>query len=222
MTVHMLLDRPRGGGLASLPHVEFLDGREDQIRLADETPEIGLSAKKIDAKKNVSYLLGRPVLLQNVPTKLAWMSKASPDDYFTAHSFPCVSDRFRKIIEHLEPSVHQFFPLEVVDRRNERVADYWLWVVCQRIDSLDRTETTMVLYNNSVWLTPEDAYADQVDAEKYKNIKSKIVFNSSQIAGRHFWRDSFLIQGLWCSGAAAELIQEAGLVGIELVPKETV
>lgn len=222
MTVHMLLERPRGGGLASLPRVEFIDGREDQIRLVDETPEIGLSAKKIQNQNRTTFLLGRPVLAEKVPTKLAWMSKGGPDDYFSPRGFPCVSDAFRRLIEHLEPNVHQFFPLEVLNRRDEHIVNCWLWVVCQRIDSLDRAETTMVLYNNSVWLSPNVAYKEQDDANKYKNFKAKIVFNSSQIAGRHFWRDSFLIQGLWCSGAAAELIQEAGLVGIKLVPKETV
>lgn len=222
MTVHMLRYHPRGGGLASLPHLEFIDGRVDQICLVDETPEIGLSSKKIENQKRATYLLGRPVLPEKVPTKLAWMSKGSPDDYFTPRAFPCVSDTFRKLIERLEPNVHQFFPLEVVNRREEHVVNCWLWVVCQRIDSLDRAETTMVLYNNAVWLSPAVVYAKQDDADKYKNIKAKIVFNSSQIAGRDFWRDSFLMDGLWCSSAAAELIQKAGLVGTKLIPQETV
>jgi len=222
VTVHMLRERPRGGGLASLPLVEFIDGRVDQLRLVDETPEIGLSAKKIQNENRTTYLLGRPVFSEKVPTKLAWMSKGGPDDYFAPRAFPCVSDAFRKLIEYLEPNVHQFFPLEVLNRRGEHIVNCWLWVVCQRIDSLDRAETTMVLYNNSVWLSPAVVYAKQDDADKYKNMKAKIVFNSSQIEGRHFWRDSFLMDGLWCSSAAAELIKEAGLVGIKLVPKETV
>lgn len=222
MAVHMLIDRPKGGGLTSLPCVEFIDGRVDHIRLIDQTPEIGLSANKIDQKKITSYLLGRPILDEKVPTKLAWTSKGGPDDYFTCRAFPCVSDAFRNLIEHIEPGVHQFFPLEVVNRREEHIVRCWLWVVCQRIDSLDRVETTMVLYNNSIWLSPDVAYADQDDADKYKNIRPKIVFNASQIAARHFWRDSFLIQGLWCSGTAAELIRETGLVGIELTLQETV
>lgn len=220
--VYMLHYRPRGGPLSSIPRVQSIDARESQIRLVDETPEPGLSAVTIDAEKKRSYLLGRPIRPENVPTKLSWSGKGGPGDYFTTHAFPCVSQEFREIIERLEPNVHQFFPVEVLNRRGERIKECWLWVVCQRIDSVDRAKTTMVLHNESIWIPAHMAYKNEADAEKYKNIKPVIVFNSSQVGDRHFWRDSFLIQGLWCSSDAAKAIEEAGLVGIELIPKETV
>jgi len=100
-------------------------------------------------------------------------------DFEGPEGFLCVSPRFKDVIERLEPSVHQFFPLEIVNKAREPIAEHWLWVVCNLIDSVDRAHSNMRFINGRRWT------ADGVE-------NPKLVFSSSQIGDYHFWRDQYL------------------------------
>ena len=61
-------------------------------------------------------------------------------------------ERFREIVETFEPGVHQFLPVTYVDRSGKTLAQRHYFVACNRLDSVDRAQTTMVLFNGARWL----------------------------------------------------------------------
>lgn len=197
------------------PDYDFADGDVTQVKVADlvsDWPEgfqIGTAA----------FGFGAPISAENVPTKIKWKSKENVYDYLSPHGASCISPRFRSLIESLEPGRHQFLPLEIVDREDIHLADHWIWVPCNRIDSVDRRKTTMVL-RNRLWLSPPRS-GSPFSQDNSRN--ARLVFSESGSAGTHFWRDMHIVQNwLLCSDRAAEAITASQLAGVDLVQKETV
>jgi hypothetical protein len=187
---------------------EYLDGDPHQVTLIDMSPEPGLS---IAASKAHQFKLGRAVHSENVPTMLRWDSKIERlGDFEQPAGFPCISPKMKSVIEQFEPDVHQFFPLKVVNKAGDEIAQRWLWVVCNRIDSVDREHTSLFLKHGLTWR------ADGVE-------KPKLVFNQTQIGSCHFWRDKHLDDGnLLCSDEAGAALQAANLTALKLTHKVTV
>jgi hypothetical protein len=143
-------------------------------------------------------------------------------DYDGYNRLIYVSPRFRSLIEAIEPGVHQFFPLRLLDKAGNHLADHWVWVVCNRIDSVDRANTTLVL-KGIQWRHPGELPDGQVPQAAVASQPVKLVFNSSQVGNAHFWRDKHILPGgLYCSDDAARRISAAELTGIELIQAETV
>jgi hypothetical protein len=55
-----------------------------------------------------------------------------------------VSGRFREIVDQFEPGVHQFLPVRYVEQANVLAERYF--ITCNRLDSVDRIRTTMILH----------------------------------------------------------------------------
>lgn len=190
------------------PENEFLDGDRANIALEGPlTKEMRLSA---NLNQTHQFNIGYPVEANNVPNNWMWASEREMSDFYTPEGFPCVSKELKLLIERLDAGVHQFFPLQVVNKAGEQIAERWLWVVCNLIDSVDREHTNLEFRNNIRWR-----------ADKVAN--PRLVFNSKQIGSCHFWRDKHLSPGnLLCSDEAGRAIEAAGLTGIGLKHKETV
>lgn len=171
------------------PQMQFLDGDPYKVELIDKTPEPGLSI--LGSKQHA--LLGRPIKPNNVPTTLLWQNRGDMPDFEGPPGFLCVSPRLKEIIERFEPDVHQYFPLHVVNEKKERIAEHYLWVVCNLIDSVDREHTTMILRNGRTWTSEE-----LIDGKLVRVVESpKLVFSHKQTDGYHFWRDPFLTGGVF-------------------------
>jgi hypothetical protein len=197
------------------PISKFLNGDEHDVTLIDTSGELGLT---IAASKRSQYLLGRAVHPENVPTVMQWTSRPAPTDFDTPGGFPCISPKIKSIIEQFEPDVHQFFPLKVVNKVGDEIAQRWLWVVCNRIDSVDREHTNLFFRHGSLW-TPE--YFE--DGKRIKVEGPRVVFNKSQSFGKHFWRDQFLGSNpLICSDEAGAVLNGANLTALKLTHKETI
>jgi hypothetical protein len=200
---------------------KFLDGDTSAIELVDKAidpPSLLLAYPKHQ------YNMGRPVRPENVPTVLHWKQpRWALADICKPSGFPCVSERFKALIEDLEPGVHQFFPLELVNGKREHLADRWLWVVCQRIDSVDREHSNLVLRRGALWLAPSEVPEGELPPNIDPSLAAKVVFNSAQVGGAHFWRDKFSRPSLlFCSDKAAAAIEEQEMTGAKLLEKETV
>lgn len=197
-----------------------LDGDVLEVRLVDETPEPGLRVTSgIFAVQS-----GRPIDPTHLPTRMMiGGGRRAVTDYTPDKGLNFISERFKKLIEGLEPKVHQFFPVELVDEDGGHLADHWFWVVCHRIDSVDRTQTTAILWRGVLWRPARDLSKEELPAGVDPSQKTRIVFNSEQIGAAHFWRDKYLpSRSIHCSNRAASLIREAALTGIELIEQETV
>lgn len=87
-----------------------------------------------------------------------------------------VNDKFREILEELEPNVHQFIPIELFWQDGSKAADKFWFVPCNRIDSLDRDHTTLP-FGNRIW---------------FQGQGGTYVFSRAKIGNRHAWVDKHL------------------------------
>ena len=100
-------------------------------------------------------------------------------------------------------------PVEVVRKNGDHVADMFWFVVCNRLDTLEL-----------------DLLRPPVnDSGRYRGGggTSRIVFNRSRIGNHHVWIDKRVIGGfIWVSDAFHDAALTAGLIGLDLKPRETV
>ena len=107
---------------------------------------------------------GVPVTGSGFPERVHWLEKKdNPPPDFDKTPYWTVSDRARQVIERLEPGVHQFFPVEYVDSEGEHIENRFWFVVCNRLDAVDRGHSNMVLYRNVRWIAPHLAASEGIE-----------------------------------------------------------
>ena len=166
------------------------------------------------------YDAGLPVDGSNFPKWVRWSDpNGNPVPDFERIPFLSVSEKAKRVIESLEPDVHQFFPIEYQDKKgNFAEIRYW-FVPCNRIDSVDRDHTNMVLLDGLQWTSPKNVMRmgeplpPHVDPAK----PAGFVFNLKAIGDRHIWRDMH-IGGAACfiSNAMGNLFMKEDLTGLRL------
>jgi hypothetical protein len=72
---------------------------------------------------------GRRAKPDSMPKVIRWMSKRELLDYEGAYTGYSVSDRFRDLIEEIEPEVHQFEPIRFVAKDGTLLEDRWFWQI---------------------------------------------------------------------------------------------
>lgn len=202
--------------MGQYPSEKFLDGDTRQIKV--EGPETEEMLRAISINHVTQYILGFRITHENVPTIWQWKSSRPAPDYFTPHGFPCVSSRFKDVVERLEPDVHQFFPIAVVNKAMAKIAERWLWIVCNRIDGVDREHTNLFFQDQSLWTS------SYKEGGEWKRVRDpKVAFNKQQTEGYHFWRDKYLIGGgIYASDEAAEALIALDLIAFAASKLETV
>jgi len=165
-----------------------------------------------------AFQAGESIDPGHVPTALRWASSRLPYDYITLHGSSIVSPRMKEIIERFEPRMHQFFPLKVVDKAGDQIAERWLWVVCVNIDSVDREHTTYKFVKDAIWMS------NYRDGDKRVRIPdAKLILSSTKTVGHHFWRDTRIMGGaIYASDEAGKALLDAGLTGLAGSRQETV
>jgi len=211
--VYLIGSEPEMG---QYPSERFLDGDPHRIKVDGPETEEMLRAIALDHVHQ--YNLGFRITHENVPTIWQWKSTRAVPDYYTPNAFPCVSSRFKEVVERFEPDVHQFFPVAVVNKAKEKIAERWLWVVCNRIDGVDREHTTFVLKKGALWMTNWDE-----DGKRVVIPDAKLFHSKKQTQGYHFWRDKHIRgRGIYASDEAAVALQSAKLIALRLRHEETV
>lgn len=200
------------------PDYDFADGDYMQVRVAELDPDwpeafqIGPAA----------FSFGTALSSERVPTRIKWKSAQPLYDYLTPHGATCISEEFRQLVEQLEPGVHQFLPLEMVDAKGNHLADHWIWVPLNRLDSVDREHTTMIRHGQ-LWATPSHFRDHELPPGYDRTQPVRMVFSTQQIGSHHFWRDRHVIGGdLFCSNHAAQAVMDAAMIGVKLTQKEAV
>lgn len=194
----------------------FLDG--DPHRIKVEGPETEEMLRAVARNHKHQYNLGFRITHENVPTIWQWKSSRAVPDYYTPNAFPCVSSRFKEVVERFEPDVHQFFPVAVVDKAKEKIAERWLWVVCNRIDGVDREHTNLFFQNQNLWTS---SYKEDGEWKRVRD--PKVAFNKQQTEGFHFWRDKHLFGGgIYVSDEAARALESAKIAALQISYQETV
>ena len=202
---------------------QFLDGAIEHIECEDMKQEGGLAF----LRGSYAAQKGCRIKSEQVPTRIRWLSQQPVSDYGTPMGVPMVSSRFKAIVEDFELGLHQFMPLEVIDKRGKFLSSHWLFIPCHGISSADEAQTTMVKYKGG-WSVPRDLIRrgeehllpDDYDPDE----KIKFVFNEKKIGGCHFWREKGLMPSnqIFISDVAGDAIRKAELSGLQLLAKESV
>jgi len=133
----------------------------------------------------------QPLILGEKPTPELLARKPHPyyieppergplPDMFDGKCVWTISERFKALIEHLEPNTHSFIPVDIVSAETEEeLGTYHLLVVGQVIDAIVIDQTTFV--------GGEGRAGFQINPQ-LENLGGEIVLNSQQTKGRHLWR----------------------------------
>lgn len=187
---------------------EWVDGDSRKVELVDPSDD--------GCVESWPPAFGRALRADFIPTQIRpTLNRRHFPDYFNLNG-RWVSEAFRSVIEAFEPGVHQFFPVDVVNKRGGVLAKRYLFVVCNRIDSLDHEKTERLWWSMEAlmkgagmwkrrsdlktspeiitknWTIPDGANLD--DPEWYK--QDKLVFDKEKIGGRHIWVDKHLQAGV--------------------------
>ena len=195
-------------------NVEMLDGSPAAIRSINQEPDGGVSFR--------GFTSGRRCHTEEFPTKMCWMGPLNPPiPDFNQSTLLNVSERGRDFIKSIEPSVHQFVPVDYFDKANNCVERRYFWVICNRIDSVDREYTTMVLRNGKTWRSAQDLHdrgqLEEISSHIDLKIPSKFVFNLNQIGDVQVWRDKHMDLGdILVSNTFAEALKQSELTGFKL------
>jgi hypothetical protein len=147
---------------------------------------------------------GRKIKPEFVPTKILWESGPNRiSDYFTPRTIPCVSERMKSVIEQVEPGVHQFFPVDVVGKNGDLLAKHYFFIVCNRLDSIDREAM------------PYELIGGRWNGAGPLNV---IIYNRRQIGGAHVWIDKY-VGTITVSNALAGALKKAKLTSLEIGPE---
>lgn len=167
---------------------------------------------------------GYPLNPDTMPKRIRWMTarKETPDilPWFV------VSERFRRFVEDFEPGVHQFIPVQVWrDKEGERVEPYYWFVVCRRLDSVNRVQTSWV-WQTSIHDPSDGFWTDSIhnrnDHSWTKIPDARLVFDTLRIGLHHIWCDPHLLTGgnRLCSNAFGEAAAKEEFVGLTISPRE--
>lgn len=175
-----------------------VDGDFKKVVIADTSPDGG------GAISNNQFTAGRPIAPDYVPSHI---KRQRPFKYPLADYMPAdkmasyVSGAFKDLIEEFEPGVHQFFEMRATSRKEE-LDPMYLFIVCNRLDSLDHDASVPPILPGNKSYRPTFSSSD------------KRVFNRTQIGGAHFWCDMRQI-GFWMSDEVAQAIFESSLTGVK-------
>ncbi|MCV0429714.1 MAG: hypothetical protein K5905_30110 [Roseibium sp.] len=102
-------------------------------------------------EKKFSYQ-GVPVHLKHLPTSVQIDGPRRPlTDLLISNSIFLVSNRFRAVVEELEPQIHQFASVELVWKDDLYAGNYFWFYPCARVDGMNRVETTHELRRDRYW-----------------------------------------------------------------------
>jgi hypothetical protein len=200
--------------------IEALDGDVSQIRLVDDSDDGGY------LPRGNPILAGRPVDTEHVPTKMKWLDRKGhlvPD--FDNGKINNVSARARHVIESKEPGVHQFIPVEYVDKDGNHLEHRFFFFVGNRLDTMYDENPTMVLANGRTWVPASDLARrnKEIPPDKDPSLPARLMVDSQKVGPAQIWVEkhsgggsTFISEGMF------KAFMAAGLTGIKPTPVETV
>lgn len=142
-----------------------------------------------------------------------------------------ISNRAKLMIESLESNCHQFFPVEIFIRddapetwdadagafdppagaklQDRKIADYWYFNICARLDTMDRART--------VGIRPDKGFY----RPEIMGVEGHLVLSNAAINGTHAWVDR-CASGMSFSDDLVAKIQAAGVTGLRLTHVDAV
>ena len=187
---------------------EALDGDRSKIEYVDTSPDFEGGGNPTFQPGRL--YAGRPIKPDHVPTRVKRGGKryGIPDVVWGIGMF-FVNDRFREVVERLEPGVHQYFPVDMLWEDGTLAQKMYMFNICNRLDTVSRKVSTAEITRGGegVW----------------KHETGSMVFSTSRAGNHHIWIDKhvFMPGGFYVSDAMHDALLEAGISGIQSSRRET-
>ncbi len=120
-----------------------------------------------------------------------------------------VREDLKELIERLEPSVHQFFPIEIsMPRMKDQIGKYYTFVVGQYLEGFLPGQSRPESFKSYA------KYPGFYTAEHSKRGLDGLVFDKDKIGNAHIWRERGFRETLTC--LSDELKSEIDSAGLEI------
>jgi hypothetical protein len=152
-------------------------------------------------------LQGYPVETSHLPTTWQWPSSTPLD--LLQYNVTIASPALRAVVEALEPNIHQWVPIQIVDKKKLPLAEHFICIAGQRVNCVnhDRTAGYLPLGDPSwqVW--------------KPGPGPSELILSRAKVAGKHLWMvgDLLLSETMLVSADLKQAIEDQHLRGIRFV-----
>jgi hypothetical protein len=199
--------------------VEPVDGDVKSVKLVDESPDGGYPAR------GIPLAAGRPVQTEYLPTRMRWLDRrGNPIPDFDNGLMLNVSTRAKKLIESMEPGVHQFVPVTYEDSDGNYLEDRYFLFVSNRLDTMDPDNPTMALHLGTMWVPVGDLVrrGQEVPPGKDPSQPARLIISADRVGSAHLWVEKHLSGGsTFISDELENEIRVAGLTGINPGKVET-
>jgi hypothetical protein len=130
----------------------------------------------------------------------AWVKFKTPEkevqDFYKLHQWLLVSQRVKDKIEELEPSVHQFIAIKLLQKDGSQPwGQYYVFHIRQYIFSIDETKSPYFKWqmqpnpHSALKLFGLRTKPDAVTGEKYSFKNIHLVYNANVIGSKIVWRE---------------------------------
>lgn len=152
---------------------------------------------------------GRPVDPASMPK---FLERVGPKEYplldfYSMAQKPVVNEAFKQAVEELEPGVHQFFKMQIVQEGDKSLRPltemYWM-VICNRLITLHDTLCDPPLRSNGWPASPYGGW----------------VFSSQKIGRAHAWIDKRITGGAFISEQLHEKLAALNMSGVKFTAFE--
>ena len=198
--------RPPGSSIAW--SMKWLDGDWKKVSMIDPTPDGGTNLTGVV----FHFMAGRPIKPDHMPTMLYPTKKVTkfPDYFTSAGPGLVVSEKFKSVVESLEPDRHQFFPIKIMSKsKKEHLADMFIMIICNRVDTVHAEKTNYYFAKNIFWAR-RSTNRDDPNRMKWKG-KDRLVLDSDKIGGHHLWIDKHLFDSPFMSNELKAALEAADM-----------
>lgn len=217
-----------GGYFADIVDGRRLPGAGLRIRPIDESEYFDFTDEGKKFKIGVGRAIGWDmtdniaVRAEDLPTKMKlWKSFKKLPCMFVCGGPWMVCNELRTIVERLEPNVHQFFPIDVLDRKDQVVDERLVFNICKRLDALDALDEQVSEFK---WMGV-DGYLESKPSDCYGFASpvpdGNLFVRRSVVEGHHFWGDKWMLGvggRYFCSDEAQKAIKDSKLRKIRFTP----
>lgn len=162
-----------------------------------------------------------PHSTDTIPTiaKKTGRRKSPPPCFFVLRGLPVVCAAFRGMVESLEPSVHEFHSISLLDKGGNKLPEqFYIINILARLDVLI-IEKSDVECSSPRELKKEDGSLVTVRTLYLARYPKSLVTTRQNIGGHHLWRGHRYFRPYWfMSDDLMSLVSGARLKGLDAFP----
>lgn len=195
-----------------------------KVKCLDDKAELTRYVNEENQRRGLSECADPP--LEIVPRNFVIEQERLPDwGFFGAVFAKAVDDRFRDVIEELEPSVHRFIPITVRMKDGRELERPHFLLNCRTmIDAVNPEKSDIKIMGRRTVndIRPEVISLEERDemigwSYDFRGTHKGLVLEKEQISGRALWWD-YKIKRLLMSDAAFERVNSLGVEGFRENP----